>query len=177
LSTTWKEIWELSWWPNGTRTWTSMLVYFKQYDGQSKGQISVFIVIAFIRKTLNCISVKGRGNHALAPPVSWPPPTEDTILVASPESQRSLWSWFLQAKCYRQSIFIHYTYNSYYVCSFPHHNIHTHIKYIFICFYRFRDFDHYSSFLWCDNLGDIYLIMNLVFHACMEDVEFDLYFV
>jgi len=132
------------------------------------------IVIAFIRKTLNCISVKGRGNHALAPPVSWPPPTEDTILVASPESQRSLWSWFLQAKCYRQSIFIHYTYNSYYACSFPHHNIHTHIKYIFICFYRFRDFDHYSSFLWCDNLGDIYLIMNLVFHACMEDVEIDL---
>jgi len=82
------------------------------------------IVIAFIKKTLNCISVKGRGNHAPAPLVSWPPLIEDPIMIAPPESQRSLWSWFLQAKCYKQSIFIHYTYNSFYACSFHHYNIH-----------------------------------------------------
>ena len=81
------------------------------------------IVIAFIRKTLNCISVKGRENHALALPISWPPPIKDPILIALLESQRSLWSWFLQAKCYRQLVFIHYTYNSFYAWSFPHHNI------------------------------------------------------
>jgi len=89
------------------------------------------IVIAFIKKTLNCISVKGRESHAPALPVSWPPLTKDPILVTPLESQRSLWSWFLQAKCYRQSIFIHYIYDTFYACSFSHHNIHTHIKYIF----------------------------------------------
>jgi len=89
------------------------------------------IVIAFIRKTLRCISVKERENHAPALPVSWPPPTKDPILVAPPKSQRSFWSWLLQAKCYRQSIFIHYTYDTFYACLFSHHNIHTHIKYIF----------------------------------------------
>jgi hypothetical protein len=91
------------------------------------------IVITFIGKTLNCISVKGRENHAPAPPVLWPPLTENLILVASPESQRSLWSWFLQVKCYRQSIFIHYTYNKLCACLFPHHNIH--ISSIFLFFY------------------------------------------
>jgi hypothetical protein len=39
----------------------------------------------------------GGKNHAPAPPVSWPPLTEDPILVAPPESQGSFWLWFLQA--------------------------------------------------------------------------------
>jgi hypothetical protein len=52
-------------------------------------------------------------------------------VVAPPESQGSLWSWSLQAECYKESIFIHYTYVTFYACSFPHHNIHTHIMYIF----------------------------------------------
>jgi len=38
-----------------------------------------------------------RGNHAPAPPVSWPPLTKDLILVALPESQGSFWLLFLQA--------------------------------------------------------------------------------
>jgi len=90
-----------------------------------------FIVIAFTIKTLNSISAKRRENHTPAPPVSWPPPTEDPILVAPLESQGSFWSWSLQVECYREFIFIHYTYVTFYACSFPHHNIHTHIKYIF----------------------------------------------
>jgi len=89
------------------------------------------IVIAFTRKTLNCISAKRRENHTPAPLVSWPSLTEDPIVVAPPESQGSLWSWSLQAECYKESIFIHYTYVTFYACSFPHHNIHTHIMYIF----------------------------------------------
>jgi hypothetical protein len=52
-------------------------------------------------------------------------------LVAPPESQRSHLSWSLQPKCYRKSIFIHYTYVTFYACSFPHYNIHTYIMYIF----------------------------------------------
>jgi len=39
----------------------------------------------------------GGENHAPAPPVSWPPLKEDTILVSPPESQGSFWLWFLQA--------------------------------------------------------------------------------
>jgi hypothetical protein len=74
---------------------------------------------------------KEEGNHALASLVLWPPPAEDTILVIPPESQRSLWSWSLQAECYKESIVIHCTYVTFYACSFPHHNIHTHIMYIF----------------------------------------------
>jgi hypothetical protein len=57
----------------------------------------MFIVIAFTRRILNCISAKRRENHAPAPPVSWFPLTEDPILVAPPESQGSFWLWFLQA--------------------------------------------------------------------------------
>ena len=49
----------------------------------------VFIVIAFTRRTLNYINTNRRENHAPAPPVSWPSLTEDPILVAPPESQRS----------------------------------------------------------------------------------------
>jgi len=90
-----------------------------------------FIVIAFTIKTLNSISAKRRENHTPAPPVSWPPPTEDPILVTPLESQGSFWSWSLQVECYKEFIFIHYTYVTFYACSFPHHNIHTHIKYIF----------------------------------------------
>jgi hypothetical protein len=75
---------------------------------------------------------KDEGNHAPAPLVLWPPPTEDPILVIPHESQGSLWSWSsLQVECYRESIFIHCTYVTFYACSFPHHNIHTHIMYIF----------------------------------------------
>jgi hypothetical protein len=57
----------------------------------------IFIAIAFTRRILNCISAKGRENHAPAPPVSWLPLTEDPIMVAPPESQGSFWLWFLQA--------------------------------------------------------------------------------
>ena len=89
------------------------------------------IVVAFIIKILNCMSLKERENYALASPISWPPPIEDPIPVTPPESQRSLWSCFLQAKCYSKSIFIHYTYGTFHACSFSHHNIHIHIKYIF----------------------------------------------
>jgi len=32
---------------------------------------------------------------------------------------------------YRESIFIHYSYITFYTCSFPHNNIHTFIMYIF----------------------------------------------
>ena len=74
---------------------------------------------------------KEEGNHAPAPLVLWPPSAEDTIRVVPPESQGSLWSWSLQAECYKESIFIHCTYVTFYACSFPHHNIHTHIMYIF----------------------------------------------
>jgi hypothetical protein len=66
-------------------------------------------IYAFTRRTLNCISAKRRENHTPAPPISWPPPIRDPILVASPESQGSFWSWSLQAEFYRESIFIHYT--------------------------------------------------------------------
>jgi hypothetical protein len=52
-------------------------------------------------------------------------------LVTPLESQGSFWSWSLQVECYKEFIFIHYTYVTFYACSFPHHNIHTHIKYIF----------------------------------------------
>ena len=58
---------------------------------------TIFIVIALTRRILNCISAKRRENHAPAPPVSWPPLTEDPIRVAYPESQGSFWLWFLQA--------------------------------------------------------------------------------
>jgi hypothetical protein len=57
----------------------------------------IFIVIAFTRRILNCRSANRRENYAPAPPVSWPPLTEDPILVAPLESQGSFWLWFLQA--------------------------------------------------------------------------------
>jgi hypothetical protein len=57
----------------------------------------IFIIITFTRRILNCISANRRENHAPASPVSRPPLTEDPILVAPPESQRSFWLWFLQA--------------------------------------------------------------------------------
>jgi len=49
------------------------------------------------QKNFKCISAKMRGNHALAPPVLWPPLIEDLILVALLESQGSFWLLFLQA--------------------------------------------------------------------------------
>jgi len=58
---------------------------------------TIFIVIAFTRRILNCISAKRRENHTPAPPVSWPPLTKDSILVAPPESEGSFLLWFLQA--------------------------------------------------------------------------------
>jgi hypothetical protein len=66
-------------------------------------------IYAFTRRTLNCISAKRRENHTPGPLVSWPPPTGDPILVASLELQGRFCSWSLQAECYRESIFIHYT--------------------------------------------------------------------
>jgi hypothetical protein len=51
--------------------------------------LNTFIIIAFTRRILNCISVNRRENHAPASPVSRPPVTEDPILVAPPESQGS----------------------------------------------------------------------------------------
>jgi hypothetical protein len=107
------------------------------------------IVIAFIKKTLNCISVNERGNHAPAPSVSWPSLIENPIMVATPESQRNLWSWFLQAKYYWQSIIIHYTYNSFYACSFHHHNIHISSIFSFV----FIDLGISTTTPLCDNLG------------------------
>ena len=89
------------------------------------------IVVAFIIKILNCISVKERENHALASPILWPPPAKNSIPITPPESQRILWLGFLPAKCYSKSIFIHYTYGTFHAFSFSHHNIHIHIKYIF----------------------------------------------
>ena len=35
------------------------------------------------------------------------------------------------SRYYRESIFIHYSYVTFYTCSFPHNNIHTYIMYIF----------------------------------------------
>ena len=35
------------------------------------------------------------------------------------------------SRYYRKSIFIHYSYVTFYACSFPHNNIHTYIIYIF----------------------------------------------
>ena len=35
------------------------------------------------------------------------------------------------SRYYRKSIFIHYSYVTFYACSFPHNNIHTYIMYIF----------------------------------------------
>jgi hypothetical protein len=59
----------------------------------------IFIIIAFTRRILNCISANRRENHAPASPVSRPPLTEDPILVAPPESQGSFFFllWFFQA--------------------------------------------------------------------------------
>jgi len=57
----------------------------------------IFIIIAFTRRILNCISANRRENHAPALPISWPPLTEDPIPVAPLESQGSFWLWFLQA--------------------------------------------------------------------------------
>jgi hypothetical protein len=51
---------------------------------------TIFIIITFTRRILNCISANRRENHAPASPVSRPPLTEDPILVAPPESQGSL---------------------------------------------------------------------------------------
>ena len=51
---------------------------------------TIFIIIRFTRRILNCISSNRRENHAHASPVSRPPLTEDPILVAPPESQGSL---------------------------------------------------------------------------------------
>jgi hypothetical protein len=44
-----------------------------------------FIVFAFTRRTLNCISAKRRENDAPALLALWPPPAEDLILVIPPE--------------------------------------------------------------------------------------------
>jgi hypothetical protein len=57
---------------------------------------TIFIIIAFTRRILNCISANRWENHAPASPVSWPPLIEDPILVAPPESQGSFRLWFLQ---------------------------------------------------------------------------------
>jgi hypothetical protein len=35
------------------------------------------------------------------------------------------------SRYYKESIFIHYSYVTFYACSFPHNNIHTYIMYIF----------------------------------------------
>jgi hypothetical protein len=35
------------------------------------------------------------------------------------------------SRYYRESIFIHYSYVTFYACPFPHNNIHTYIMYIF----------------------------------------------
>jgi len=58
---------------------------------------AIFIIIAFTRRILDCISANKRENHAPALPVSRPSLTEDPILVAPPKSQGSFWLWFLQA--------------------------------------------------------------------------------
>jgi hypothetical protein len=47
----------------------------------------VFIVIAFTRRTLNCLSAKRRENHAPSPSVSWPP-----------QQKIQSWSLFLNHK-------------------------------------------------------------------------------
>jgi hypothetical protein len=92
----------------------------------------IFIIIAFTRRILNCINANRRENHTLASPVSRPPLTEDPILVAPPESQGSFFFvMILSSRYYREFIFIHYSYVTFYVCSFPHNNINTYIMYIF----------------------------------------------
>jgi hypothetical protein len=90
---------------------------------------NIFVIAFLLRIKLH--KCERKENYAPAPPVSWPPLTEDPFLVASPESQGNLWSCFLQAKCYSNSIFIHYTYGAFHACLFSHHNIQIHIKYIF----------------------------------------------
>jgi len=81
------------------------------------------------KKISNCISVKER---------------ETTHLLRLPRDflQYKIQSWSLLLihkevfghdsfkPNVRQSIFIHYTYATFYACSFPHHNVHIHIKYI-----------------------------------------------
>jgi len=49
------------------------------------------------QKNFKLYKCKKRENHTPVPPVSWPPLTEDPILVAPPESQGSFWLLFLQA--------------------------------------------------------------------------------
>jgi hypothetical protein len=58
---------------------------------------TIFIIITFTRRILNCISANRRENHAPASPVSRPPLTEDPILVAPLKSQGKFLLWFLQA--------------------------------------------------------------------------------
>jgi hypothetical protein len=117
----------------------------------------VFIVIAFTRRTLNCISENRRENHAPAPPVSWPPLTEDPILVAPPESQGSFWLWFLQADYYRESIFIHYIYVTFYACSFSYNNIYIYI-YIYHVYFQ-SEYLNVQVFAWLSS----FIFLHIVF--------------
>ena len=62
-------------------------------------------------------------------------------LATSPNRRSNLGcsSWIIRkffvmipsSRHYRESIFIHYLYVTFYTCSFPHNNIHTYIMYIF----------------------------------------------
>jgi hypothetical protein len=65
---------------------------------------------------------------------------------------------------YRESIFIHYSYVTFYTCSFPHNNIHTYIMYIFrvsisMCKCSYDSFLLYSY---------IYSIHVKVYHYCLD---------
>ena len=91
---------------------------------------TTFIVTTFTRRILNC---KGANRRK--------PCTCFACLTTSPNrrSNPGCSSWIIRkflvmipsSRYYRESIFIHYSYVTFYVCSFPHINIHTYITYIF----------------------------------------------
>jgi len=65
---------------------------------------------------------------------------------------------------YRESIFIHYSYVTFYTCSFPHNNIHTYIMYIFRVSISMCKCSYDSILLY----SYIYNIHVKVYHYCLD---------
>jgi len=134
----------------------------------------IFIVIAFTRGILNCINANRRGKSR----------TCSTCLVTSRNrrSNPGCSSWITRkflvmiplSQYYKESIFIYYSYVTFYACSFPHNNKYTYIRYIFKVsismykcsmtqfFYVFTYNIHVKVYCYCLTLNCYYLDIELI---------------